>query len=136
MNEAGEPPRKLLYDRDCGFCRTALALILTWDRRRRLWPLALQDPEAAALLPGMDEATKMASFHLVGADGTVYSGGRALTELLRGLPGGSLLGGLAARAQPLTDAVYRLVAGNRDRLGPLIPDRVKARATAAIDARS
>jgi predicted DCC family thiol-disulfide oxidoreductase YuxK len=126
----------LLYDRDCGFCRTALALILAWDRRRVLRPLALQDPEAAALLPGMDDRTRMASFHLVSSAGTVDSAGRGLTELLRLLPGGRALGALASAVQPVTDATYRVVAGNRDRLGPLIPARVKDRATARIDARS
>jgi predicted DCC family thiol-disulfide oxidoreductase YuxK len=135
MSEVDQP-RVLLYDRDCGFCRTALALILAWDRRRTLRPLALQDPDAMALLPGMDEATRMASFHLVEPGGAVHSAGLALTELLRLLPGGPALGALAGAAQPVTDATYGLVAGNRNRLGPLIPERAKARATARIDARS
>ena len=98
-------------------------------------PLALQTPDAEALLPGMDETTRMASFHLVDAGGTVHSAGRALTELLRLLPGGRPLAALAGAVQPFTDAVYRLVAGNRTRLGPLIPERVKARADAAIARR-
>jgi predicted DCC family thiol-disulfide oxidoreductase YuxK len=112
-----------------------LAAILAWDRHRELRPLALQSPQAPALLPGMHEEDRMASFHLVDEDGTVHSAGRALTELLRELPGGRALGGFAAAAQPLTDAAYRLAAGNRDRLGPLIPERVKARATERIAAR-
>jgi len=77
----------------------------------------------------------MASFHLVDGGGAVHSGGRALTELLRLLPGGGPLAALAGAIQPFTDAVYRLVAGNRSRLGPLIPARVKARADAAIARR-
>ena len=36
----------LLYDRECGFCRSSLELVLAWDRRGRLRPVALQDPEA------------------------------------------------------------------------------------------
>jgi hypothetical protein len=38
----------------------------------------------------MDSETRMASFHLVEGT-TVSSGGRALTELLRALPGGGPL---------------------------------------------
>ncbi len=48
---------------------------------------------------------------------------------------GRPLAALAGAVQPFTDAVYRLVAGNRTRLGPLIPERVKARADAAIARR-
>ncbi len=77
----------------------------------------------------------MASFHLVAADGTVHSAGRALTELLRLLPGGQPLAAISGAIQPLTDAVYRFIAGNRSRLGPLIPGRLKARADAAIRRR-
>lgn len=77
----------------------------------------------------------MASFHLVMEDGTVHSAGRALTELLRILPGGRVLAAAAGAVQPLTDAAYRLVASKRDRLGPLVSDAVKRRATARIAAR-
>jgi predicted DCC family thiol-disulfide oxidoreductase YuxK len=110
-------------------------MILAWDRRAQLRPVALQSPEAKTLLPGLDEPARMASFHLVDADGTVHSAGRALTELMRGLPGGRPLGAAAAAAQPLTDAAYRAVSGNRDRLGPLIPESWKRRATARIARR-
>ncbi len=82
----------------------------------------------------MDSETRMASFHLV--EGTsVSSGGRALTELLRALPGGGPLAALAGAVQPATDALYRLVASNRSRLGPLIPAEVKSRADATIERR-
>jgi predicted DCC family thiol-disulfide oxidoreductase YuxK len=63
----------ILYDADCGFCRWATDKLLAWDRRRRLRPVALQDPEAEKLLPGMPEEQKMGSWHLV-SDGRIYFG--------------------------------------------------------------
>ena len=110
----------LLYDSDCGFCRWSVDKVLAWDRRHRLRPLALQDPEAEALLPGMDEAQKMASWHLVTPEGRVYSAGAAAPPLLRLLPGGSLLAAILGLAPPFTDRAYRFVARNRDRFGRLL----------------
>jgi predicted DCC family thiol-disulfide oxidoreductase YuxK len=110
----------LLYDSDCGFCRWSADKILAWDRRDRLRPLALQDPETATLLPGMSEEARMASWHLVTPKNQVYSGAAAAPPLLRLLPGGRPLAALLALSPSLTDRAYRLVARNRDRFGRLI----------------
>jgi predicted DCC family thiol-disulfide oxidoreductase YuxK len=110
----------LLYDSDCGFCRWSVDKVLAWDRRRTLRPLALQDPEAEALLPGMDEAQKMASWHLVTQDGRVYSAGAAAPPLLLLLPGGKAPATLLAAFPRLTDRAYGFVARNRDRFGRLV----------------
>jgi predicted DCC family thiol-disulfide oxidoreductase YuxK len=108
----------LLYDADCGFCRWAVDKLLAWDRAGRLRPAALQSPEADRLLPGLDEETKMASWHLV-IDGNVYSGGAAAAPLLRLLPGGRPVAPVVAAFPGMTDRAYRLVARNRDRFGRL-----------------
>jgi predicted DCC family thiol-disulfide oxidoreductase YuxK len=75
MKPLPPPAAALLDDAACGFCRRAVARILAWDRHHRLRPVALQDPEADELLQGMDEEQKMASWHLVASNGSVYSGG-------------------------------------------------------------
>jgi predicted DCC family thiol-disulfide oxidoreductase YuxK len=110
----------LLYDSDCGFCRWSVDKILSWDRRNRLRPLALQDPEADSLLGGMDAEAKMGSWHLVAADGRVYSGGAAAGPLFRLLPRGRPLAAVSTAFPGLTERAYRLVARNRDRFGRLI----------------
>lgn len=115
----------ILYDADCGFCRWSTERILAWDRRGWLRPVALQDPEADELLPGMSEERKMGSWHLVTADGEVYSGGDAVPELLRLLPGGTRLASLAAAAPGLTDSAYDLVSRHRDRLARLLGKRAE-----------
>jgi predicted DCC family thiol-disulfide oxidoreductase YuxK len=110
----------LLYDADCGFCRWSLDKILARDRDGRIRPMPLHSPEADALLPGMDEATKMASWHLVLPDGTVRSAGDAVAPLLRLLPKGTSLASVASTVPGVTRATYRLVARNREKFGRML----------------
>src|SRR4051794_27390936 len=103
----------LLYDRECGFCTWITDLILRWDRHRRLRPVALQDPEAAELLPALTPEVRMASFHLVEPDGTVRSGGEALPALAALLPAGAPLQLALGAAPGVTDRGYRWLADHR-----------------------
>lgn len=129
----GESARHaVLYDRDCGFCRWALGLILRWDRRRALRPVALQDAEADRLLDGMPAEARMASWHLVDPDGRVRSAGAALPQLLRLLPRGRAL---AKPAERFGDRGYGWVAGHRSLLGKPVTDGAKRRADALIAER-
>jgi hypothetical protein len=64
---------------------------------------------------------RYASWHLAMPDGRVRSGGAAGAELLAGL-GRHRLAAAASRFERPLDALYQLVAGQRDRLGPLVPD--------------
>lgn len=125
----------LLYDDDCGICRWMLARVLGWDRHRRVRPVALQSSEADALLGGMDEQTKMASWHLVTGAGEVRSAGAAFAPLFALLPGGAPLARATDAAQPLVERLYWRVAGNRDRLGRLLPDGARERATRKLRER-
>jgi predicted DCC family thiol-disulfide oxidoreductase YuxK len=111
----------ILYDEDCGFCRVSLALVLAWDRRLRLRPVALQSPEAERLLAGMPQERRMASWHLVMPNGDVCSAGAAFPPLLRQLPGGAPLAAIAERYPEAARRGYSLVASERSRLGRLIP---------------
>ena len=77
----------------------------------------------------------MASFHLVEGDG-VHSAGEALSRLTSYLPGGRPLRAGTKRWPAATERAYRLIADNRSRIGPLIPDGLKRRATRLIDART
>jgi predicted DCC family thiol-disulfide oxidoreductase YuxK len=123
----------LLYDDDCGFCRVCVALVLTWDRRRRLRPAALQSEEAARLLARMPEAERMESWHLARPDGGLSSGGAAFAPLLSELPGGAPLAALAERFPAAAERGYALVAGHRSLFGRALPDGVRRWADAAIE---
>jgi predicted DCC family thiol-disulfide oxidoreductase YuxK len=117
-----ERPR-LYYDRDCGFCRWALAWVLRWDRRRRLLPVPIEDP------------SDLDSWHFE-RDGRRWSGGRAFAPLLEELPGGGLLAPLARRLEWLLVPGYRWVADHRSALSKLVPWRSRARADALVHERA
>jgi predicted DCC family thiol-disulfide oxidoreductase YuxK len=110
--------------------------VLRLDRRRRLRPVSLDDPEARLLLPGMSDEERMASWHLVGEDGRVDSGGDAFAPLLRLIPGGGPFARLAAAFPSGARAAYRAVAGRRQWFGRLIPATSAARARRRIESRS
>jgi predicted DCC family thiol-disulfide oxidoreductase YuxK len=108
--------------------------VLRLDRRHSLRPVALQDPEADLLLSGMPVDERMASWHLVGDDGRVYSGGEAFAPLLRMIPGAGPAARALEAAPAAPDVGYRAVAGRRSFFGRLIPARSKARAQERIEA--
>jgi predicted DCC family thiol-disulfide oxidoreductase YuxK len=122
------PPWPVLYDAECGLCRTLLAGLLRWDRGDRLRPVALQAPEADELLADLPAAARIESWHLVSPAGERYSGGEALPPLLRLLPGGRAPAAVFARFPRLTDRGYRWVATHRVGLSRLLPARLKRRA--------
>lgn len=110
----------VLFDEDCGFCRWAAGKLLAWDRRGRLRPVALQDPEAEQLLAGMDRGRQIASWHLVDLDGRIRSAGRAVAPLLRLLPAGTPLAVVAESFPKTTDRFYDWISRHRERLGSLL----------------
>lgn len=126
----------ILYDGSCPFCRWSVALVLAWDRGRRLRAVSLQDPEAVALLPGMDAERRLASWHLVTPAGRIHSAGAALAPLLRLLPGGRPLARLAAAFPSATARAYDWVAARRGVLGGLLGRRTRDRADRRIERRS
>lgn len=132
----GPQPSTLFYDAECGLCRALTGLILVWDRGRRLQPIALQDAAAPERLSDLTEEERMRSWHLLGADGERWSGGDALAPLFAELPRGARLARLARRSPAAADRLYALVAGNRDRLGPLVPARLRQRAEEVIRRRT
>jgi predicted DCC family thiol-disulfide oxidoreductase YuxK len=130
------PDHVVFYDADCGLCRWLLAKVLAWDRRRRLRPVALQDPaEADRLLGGSPADRRMASWHLVTPDGRVHSAGAAVPPLLRALPGGRPLARIAGAVQPATDRAYRFVADNRSTFGRLLTAGARRRAAERVRLR-
>ena len=129
-------PAAILYDRDCGFCRWALAKVLAWDRDHRLRPVPIQSDEGGELLAGMSEAERMASWHLVTPDGAVRSAGAATGPLTRMLPGGRPAAAVAEAFPKLTERAYLWVADHRSLLARPIGERAAARARARIQERS
>lgn len=131
----------VLYDAECGICRAILAPLLSWDRRNRLRPVPLQDPEAQALLTDLAPEGRMASWHLISPLGRTPSGppampspadqrwsaGAAVPPLLQLLPGGRAPAAIFARFPGVTERGYRWIAGHRSALSRLLPERLKRR---------
>jgi predicted DCC family thiol-disulfide oxidoreductase YuxK len=115
------PQHQLVYDPDCGFCRVCAALLLRWDRERRL------DPR-----PGED----LDSWRLILPDGAVLSAGAAFSPLFRLLPGGEPLARVADRFPGPADRGYRWVADHRSAFGKAIPAGVKRWADGVISERA
>jgi predicted DCC family thiol-disulfide oxidoreductase YuxK len=125
----------VLYDADCGLCKWLLAGFLRLDRDRRLRPLALQRDEAAALLADLEPSERMASMHLVSADGSRLSGGAALPPLLRAMPGGRLPAAALARFPRFSAAGYRWIAAHRVQLSRFVPRGAKRHAAERVRER-
>src|SRR5690348_15239106 len=117
----------LLYDGDCGFCRWMLARLLSWDRAANIRPVAIQSAAGGTLLEGLDADERLASWHLVTADGCLYSGGAVAPPLMRSLPGGRPLAWVAGVSPRLSDALYRMVADRRTAPGRLLSRGAKTR---------
>jgi predicted DCC family thiol-disulfide oxidoreductase YuxK len=126
----------VLYDRDCGFCRFSIGLLLAWDRRHAFRPVAIQSDEGALLLADLGAAERLRSAHVIGADGRPRSGGAVAAPILRRLPLAAPLAALAERAPELAERVYDAVAGRRSGLGRLVPAAAKRWADRLIAARS
>lgn len=135
MTTAHRQPWIVLYDGECGLCKWLLAGLLRFDRAGRLRPVALQRPEAEALLDDLDPAEWMASMHVVSPEGWRSSGGEALPSLLRLLRGGRLPAAVLERFPRLADAGYRWVAAHRIGISRFVPGPAKRRAAERVRER-
>jgi predicted DCC family thiol-disulfide oxidoreductase YuxK len=125
----------LFYDEDCGFCGWCVAKVIAWDRHGSITPLAIQSPESAALLEGVEPERRLASWHFRDPGGTVFSAGAAFAPMLRLLPGGSPLAAFASRWPRGVERGYRVVASNRGVFGALVTGGARARADRRLAAR-
>ena len=108
----------LIYDGGCGLCAFGKNLVMALDWRRRIRPVALQDPESARFLAAMEEGQRWASFHVV-ADGKTASRGEGLLQVLGVLPIGRGIPRLAAEVPAfltLSERAYSFFHALRDRL--------------------
>lgn len=81
----------LLYDGNCGFCRTWINRLRRWDRAGRIDYVPCQQRAAVADLPAIGDDALEHAAHLVAPDGSVRAGARAMPMLLGYLRGGGLL---------------------------------------------
>jgi predicted DCC family thiol-disulfide oxidoreductase YuxK len=110
----------LLYDADCSFCRWSLRRILAWDRAQRLRAVSIQSDEGQRLLDGVVPEARLDSWHLVNADGRLFSAGAAAEPLVRILPWGRPLAAVFRAFPGPTESTYRYIAAHRGRWARLL----------------
>ncbi|HVA19520.1 MAG TPA: DUF393 domain-containing protein [Solirubrobacteraceae bacterium] len=135
MRENRESNLIVLYDGDCGFCKVSLAVLLRWDRAHRLDPVPIQSERGAELLAGMADQDRLASWHLISAEGTLYSGGAGIPVIFGALPLGAPAALLASRSERATSRIYDWVAAHRVLLGRPLKARPRAWASRVIAER-
>ncbi len=112
----------VLYDGDCGFCAVTLALLLRWDRRRKLTPVTIQSAHGEELLSDLAPADRLGSWHLIDGNDVRHSAGGGIPVVLAALPGGMAFAGITSRFPGATSLAYEWVARHRAILGrPLRP---------------
>ncbi len=118
----------VLYDAECGFCRSMVVHLRRWDRGDRLAPVPLQRAHAvrSALLREAAGTFELARELTVvdEATGSASRGGDAILTLVDALPGGRVLRP-AWSDRPFLWAIragYRIVARHRSRLAALGSD--------------
>jgi predicted DCC family thiol-disulfide oxidoreductase YuxK len=127
---------RVLYDRDCGFCRWSVAQLLRLDRDGALEPVAIQSQTGGELLKSVPTELRLSSAHAVTESGEVFSGGDAATVIAPHLTGGRFLRPLAAAFPPLTRAGYDMVAGHRQSVGRLVSKRSRDAADSLLAERT
>lgn len=117
------PPREpepsvLLYDGDCGFCTRCVLFVFARDPAGRLRFASLQGETGRRLLAAHGLAGERSTLVLVDAEGAHVrsTGVLRVARHLRWPWSWAYAGVLVPR--PLRDAIYRLVARHRHRLGP------------------
>jgi predicted DCC family thiol-disulfide oxidoreductase YuxK len=125
----------VLYDGECGFCKVSLAVLLSWDKAKRLSPVPIQSARGEELLAGMAQQDRLASWHLIDAEGTLYSGGAGIGVIFGALPFGAPLARFASRFQRETSRAYEWVAAHRVLLGRPLKARSRAWAARVIAER-
>ncbi|MEO8456874.1 MAG: DUF393 domain-containing protein [Chloroflexota bacterium] len=113
------------YDGDCRFCRASARFIASLDHKESIAMLPFDDPAAEALLASVPPDKRGESIHVVQTAGWVLSGGDALLELSRLLPGGDVLASVGWHNDLIRRAFnvgYRFVADHRGQLSRVAPD--------------
>jgi predicted DCC family thiol-disulfide oxidoreductase YuxK len=122
----------VLYDRDCGFCSVMVAILLTWDRANNIRPVSIRSAPGDELLTDLAQQDRLKSWHLIDAEGTLFSGGAGIPLIIDALPWGALIAQVASRFPNATSQTYERVANHRALLGRPLKARQRAWAARVI----
>lgn len=107
----------VVYDGDCGFCRSTVARLRTLDRDDRLRFRPLQDERLYVEFPRLNRAACEETLHLVAEDGAIHAGGAAMREVFARVGAAPVTWILALPvARHVVELAYRSVAAHRGRI--------------------
>jgi predicted DCC family thiol-disulfide oxidoreductase YuxK len=118
----------LFYDPGCGVCSWLALRAIRAASSHTVRALPIDSPWAEPYLGGLSDEARWASWHVVGEDGRLRSGGAAAPVLAEQFPRMRPLVLLLRASPPLTERLYRLGARTRSYWGRLVPGRVVSRA--------
>ena len=109
----------IVYDGQCGFCRSQVARIQRMDRRDQFEYIPSQSPDLLERFPQLRGEDFNSGMRLVDPEGRVLAGADAVHGIAERLPGWRRLAWLyrVPGLNALGRAVYRWIAANRHRLG-------------------
>ena len=118
MAYAGPGHDVLLFDGACAFCSRWAARLLRWLPEGAVEARSFREPGALERFPAVSPERCERALQLVRADGSVFEGAEAAVQALRHRRWGFLARAYYAPGiRQAADAVYRLTARNRFRIG-------------------
>jgi predicted DCC family thiol-disulfide oxidoreductase YuxK len=118
----------LIYDGNCPVCQRTIGWIRENERKDSFEMLSCQSEEVRQRFPFIEEAVCMQAMQLILPDGEVFSGEKALPEIIRRLKRYSAAAELFSLpgSDTLSRSFYRWFADNRYHIaGILFPDEKK-----------
>ena len=105
----------VVYDGQCGVCRSSVDLLRRWDTHHRLEMVPYQDEGVMKRFPQIEPAEFREAVQVVASDGRYWSGADAVEKALERTPRGRLLAWVFKLpfARPIARAFYRWFARNR-----------------------
>ncbi len=118
----------LFYDAGCGVCSWLALRALRAAPAHTVRALPIDSVEAERHMSALSYEARWASWHILGEDGRLHSGGAAAPVLLEQLRHTRALVRLLRAIPRITERLYRLGATTRSLWGRLVPARSVARA--------
>jgi predicted DCC family thiol-disulfide oxidoreductase YuxK len=109
----------LLYDEQCSLCQRFRDWVVRQDRDKRIEPVGFQDPRVSQIAPGLVGEKLFGSMHLIGPNGQIVSGHRAVPQILKLLPKLGWLGRcieMIPGSDWVSEKLYGWIAAHRFRL--------------------
>ena len=112
-------PLNIYYDAQCPLCAREIAMLLRMDKGRgRLKATDIADPAFNPASLGQSREALMARIHATAPDGSLIEGMPVFREAYKAVGWGWLLAPTAwPLLRPIFDALYRLFAKHRVRIG-------------------